>query len=172
MKNIAWIIFISLSINSKNIIPDVFATDVSVYKGEELVSESFIKKKNEDIVFTTTKPYSQSIYFVENKIYIQDDDFKQISFITDQNRMPLFNLLQNTHEFESIECDSAECFINTSEIPGVSAMIVIKNGDILREISYYSLDFRHYKLKFSNFVNETDNISYTPPDGYEFIKND
>ena len=51
-------------------------------------------------------------------------------------------------------------------------MVVIKNGDILREISYYSLDFRHYKLKFSNFVNETDNISYTPPDGYEFIKND
>ena len=160
MKNIAWIIFISFSINSKNIIPDVFATDVSVYKGEELVSESFIKKKNEDIVFRTTKPYSQSIYFVENKIYIQDDD------------LPLFNLLQNTHEFESIECDSAECFINTSEIPGVSTMVVIKNGDILREISYYSLDFRHYKLKFSNFVNETDNISYTPPDGYEFIKND
>ena len=48
--------------------------------------------------------------------------------------MPLFNLLQNTHEFESIECDSAECFINTSEIPGVSTMVVIKNGDILREI--------------------------------------
>ena len=50
------LIFISLSINSKNIIPDVFATDVSVFKDEELVSESFIKK-NEDIVFTTTKPY-------------------------------------------------------------------------------------------------------------------
>ena len=62
------------------------------------------KEKNEDIVLMTTKPYSQSIYFVENRIYIQDDDFKQISMVTDQNRMPLFNLLQNTHQFESIEC--------------------------------------------------------------------
>ena len=44
--------------------------------------------------------------------------------------MPLFNLLQNTHEFESIECD-IQCFINTSEIPGVSTMVV-KNGDTKR----------------------------------------
>ena len=50
MKNIAWIIFISLSINSKNIIPDVFATDVSVYKGEELKALVYIYLNKKKIV--------------------------------------------------------------------------------------------------------------------------
>tara|TARA_B100000963_G_C22603137_1_gene661230 strand:- start:911 stop:1429 length:519 start_codon:yes stop_codon:yes gene_type:complete len=172
VKHIIWIIFLTFSINSQNIIPDVFATNVSVFRGAELVSESLIKRRSGNMVFTLVKPYSQSIFLVDEQIYIQDDDFKQISLLKDQNSLPMLELFQNTHEFEPIECEEANCFINTSKIPGISTMVVVKNGDILEEISYYSLDYKHYKLKFSNFVNETENISYTPPDGYEFIEND
>ena len=135
MKHIIWIIFLTFSINSQNIIPDIFSTNVSVFRGAELVSESLIKRKSGNMVFTLVKPYSQSIFLVDEQIYIQDDDFKQISLLKDQNSLPMLELFQNTHEFEPIECEEANCFINTSKIPGISTMVVVKNGDILEEIS-------------------------------------
>ena len=50
--------------------------------------------------------------------------------------------------------------------------IIIFKNNLLYEI--HILDFQNNKflINFENFVHESSNIIYMPPDGYEIIAND
>ena len=76
------------------------------------------------------------------------------------------------YDFESYECNGSICFLNITPIDGVSSLLIVKNQGQIKEVSYFSLDYQSYKLKFKNFLMETVKINYTPPEGYEFIEYD
>ena len=79
MRKVFLIFSISSLLISESIFPVTFSSDIEVIKSGELISQSKIIKNENNFIYKTDYPYSQSVYIVDDNIYIQDDDFKQVS---------------------------------------------------------------------------------------------
>ena len=172
MRKVFLIFSISSLLISESIFPVTFSSDIEVIKSGELISQSKIIKNENNFIYKTDYPYSQSVYIVDDNIYIQDDDFKQVSKSENLNIIPIMSIFKGEYDFESYECNSSICFLNITPIDGVSSLVIVKDQDQIKEVSYFSLDYQSYKLKFKNFLMETVKINYMPPEGYEFIEYD
>ena len=95
-----------------------------------------------------------------NFAYESDDD----SFI-------IKKLLLNSYQYEELSCSSRCYRLNVNDERVTDAIIIFKN-DHLYEMSISDFQNSIFLVKFENFVHESTNIIYMPPDGYEIIAND
>ena len=148
-----------------------FSSDIIISDSNSIVSRGSMSYAKGDFVYLIDHPSRQVLAGLEDKLFIQDDDFKQVMVYKDDGSFLIKKLLFDSYEHEELSCIS-KCYKLNINDERISAAIIIFKDDLLHEMHILNFQNNKFLVKFENFVHESTNIIYMPPDGYEIIAND
>ena len=148
-----------------------FSADIIISDSDLVVSKGYLSYMEGDFIYSINHPSKQVLVGLEGILYVQDDDFKQVMSYSDDDSFIIKKLLLNSYKYDELSC-SSKCYrLNVNDERVTDAIIIFKN-DHLYEMSISDFQNSIFLVKFENFVHESTNIIYMPPDGYEIIAND
>ena len=89
----------------------------------------------------------------------------------DNDSFLIKKLLLNKYDYVELSCKS-KCYKLDINDERISEAIIIFKNDLLYEMHIMDFQNNKFLINFENFLHESSNITYVPPDGYEIITND
>ena len=149
-----------------------FNADININSEGNSISSGEIFFRNGTFIYHLTSPYNQTIAVVNEKLYVQDDDFQQVIIYNNDQSFFLQDLLNNEFESEDFPCPNT-CFkLNPNQDSTFEEALVSLNGEALDWIRLVDIKDQRIFVKFENFKFESSNITYVVPQNYEIINND
>ena len=148
-----------------------FSSDIIIFDSDSIVSKGSMSYIKGDFVYSINHPSKQILAGLEGKLFIQDDDFKQVMVYDDDDSFLIRKLLFDSYEHEELSC-VFKCYKLNINDERISDAIIIFEDNLLHEMHILNFQNNKFLVKFENFVHESTNIIYMPPDGYEIIAND
>ena len=148
-----------------------FTTDIIIIDADSIVSKGSMSYVDGDFVYLTKHPSKQVLAGLKDKLFVQDDDFKQVMIYDDDDSFLIKKLLLNKYDYVELSCKS-KCYKLDINDERISEAIIIFKNDLLYEMHIMDFQNNKFLINFENFLHESSNITYVPPDGYEIITND
>tara|TARA_B100000287_G_C20437162_1_gene704061 strand:- start:231 stop:764 length:534 start_codon:yes stop_codon:yes gene_type:complete len=151
-----------------------FSSNITISDSESIISEGYITYQNDDFIYTIYQPDNQILAGINGQLFIQDNDFRQVMIYQDDDSFFVKRLLVNSYLYEQLVCadTSKSCYRLDVNDERIDDAILIFKDDMLHEIHIWDFQNTRFLVKFDNYVLESTNISYEPPDEYELIVND
>ena len=152
-----------------------FTAEIYIEKNDfylnELISDGSISFQNNNFIYQINKPINQIIYGFEDRLIVQDNDFKQIMIYDNNYNFLLTDVFNNKVSYKPIECPHL-CYIAYIDNQSVKTSTVTAINNKLTSMQIVDKQNQVFLIKFSNLVYESTNISYEAPDDYQVIRND
>ena len=168
------IAFMVLSLKLSSIGPQLdrfqkFTSVISVSLNHVELSSGNISYDSDDFIYSITSPYSQMIAKIDNKVYVQDDDFKQVFIYQGDYDFLIQQILDNELGLQPYEC-ATTCLRALVLDENIQELVVEMSEYEISQISYLDAKNDSYVIKFLNFQLGAKNISYNLPMDYEVIE--
>jgi len=168
------IAFIVLSLKLSSIEPELdrfqkFTSVISVSLNNVELSSGYITYDSDNFIYSITSPYSQMIAKIDNKVYVQDDDFKQVFIYQGDYDFLIQQILDNELGLQPYEC-ATTCLRALVLDKNIQELVVEMSEYEISQISYLDAKNDAYVIKFLNFQLGAKNISYNLPMDYEVIE--
>ena len=146
-----------------------FQADITIEQNNLIQSSAKIRFTQGNFIISEIKPINQTIAKINESIFIQDDDFKQV--ISRKNdRKLIFNVLSDYNKCALGRCNEL-CYCLNEYYDYTNLCIKFLDSRI-SQISFTDINQIENTISFDNFVKGDFNISYNPPKTYDFIAND
>ena len=149
-----------------------FDSQITINGEDNLISSGEISFRNGNFVYLLTHPFNQLVAGKNGKIYVQDDDFKQVMIYQNDNSFFLQELFNNKYDSEDFPCPDTCLKLKPDQNSTFKQALVSIKGESLDWIRLLDLKDERIFIKFENFKIESSNISYVVPQNYEIINND
>lgn len=168
------IAFMVLSLKLSSIEPQLdrfqkFTSVISVSFNNVELSSGYITYDSDNFIYSITSPYSQMIAKIDNKVYVQDDDFKQVFIYQGDYDFLIQQILDNELGLQPYEC-ATTCLRALVLDENIQELVVEMSEYEISQISYLDAKNDSYVIKFLNFQLGAKNISYNLPMDYEVIE--
>ena len=172
----AIILILSLEIFSEvNELFEPFTAEINIEKNDfysnELISDGSISFQNNNFIYHINNPINQTIYGFEDRLIVQDNDFKQIMIYDNNYNFLLTDVFNNKLIYKPIECPHL-CYVAFIDNQSVKTSTVTAINNKLSSMQIVDKQNQVFLIKFSNLVYESTNITYVAPNDYQIIKND
>tara|TARA_B100000941_G_C28462480_1_gene531546 strand:- start:769 stop:1287 length:519 start_codon:yes stop_codon:yes gene_type:complete len=146
-----------------------FQADITIEQNNLIQSSAKITFTRGNYIISEIMPINQTIAIINESIFIQDDDFKQV--ISRKNhRKLIFNVLSDYSKFTLARCDEL-CYCSNQYDDYANLCIKFSDSRISK-ISFTDVNQIENLISFNNFIKGDFNISYNPPKTYNFIADD
>ena len=172
MRFLIALILISLNLSSTEILFDrfqEFTSLISISSNNDELSSGNISYDSDNFLYSITSPYSQIIAKIDNKVYVQDDDFKQVFIYQGNYDFLIQQILDNEVGLQPYDC-ATTCLRATILDENIQELVVEISEYEISQISYLDAKNDAYVIKFLNFQFGAKNISYNLPMDYEVIE--
>ena len=172
MRFLIPLILISLNLSSTEILFDrfqEFTSLISISSNNDELSSGNISYDSDNFLYSITSPYSQIIAKIDNKVYVQDDDFKQVFIYQGNYDFLIQQILDNEVGLQPYDC-ATTCLRATILDENIQELVVEISEYEISQISYLDAKNDAYVIKFLNFQLGAKNISYNLPMDYEVIE--
>ncbi|RCL37418.1 MAG: hypothetical protein DBW97_04945 [SAR86 cluster bacterium] len=172
MRFLIALILISLNLSSTEILFDrfqEFTSLISISSNNDELSSGNISYDSDNFLYSITSPYSQIIAKIDNKVYVQDDDFKQVFIYQGNYDFLIQQILDNEVGLQPYDC-ATTCLRATILDENIQELVVEISEYEISQISYLDAKNDAYVIKFLNFQLGAKNISYNLPMDYEVIE--
>ena len=172
MRFLIALIMLSLKLSSTETLLDrfqKFTSVISVSSNNVELSSGSISYDSGNFLYSITSPYSQIIGKIDNKVYVQDDDFKQVFIYQGDYDFLIQQILDNEVGLQPYEC-ATTCLRALVLDENIQELVVEMSENEISQISYLDTKNDAYVIKFLNFELGAKNISYNLPMDYEVIE--
>lgn len=172
MRFLIPLILISLNLSSTEILFDrfqEFTSLISISSNNDELSSGNISYDSDNFLYSITSPYSQIIAKIDDKVYVQDDDFKQVFIYQGNYDFLIQQILDNEVGLQPYDC-ATTCLRATILDENIQELVVEISEYEISQISYLDAKNDAYVIKFLNFQLGAKNISYNLPMDYEVIE--
>ena len=172
MRFLIALLLISLNLSSTEILFDrfqEFTSLISISSNNDELSSGNISYDSDNFLYSITSPYSQIIAKIDNKVYVQDDDFKQVFIYQGNYDFLIQQILDNEVGLQPYDC-ATTCLRATILDENIQELVVEISEYEISQISYLDAKNDAYVIKFLNFQLGAKNISYNLPMDYEVIE--
>jgi len=172
MRFLIALILISLNLSSTEILFDrfqEFTSLISISSNNDELSSGNISYDSDNFLYSITSPYSQIIAKIDDKVYVQDDDFKQVFIYQGNYDFLIQQILDNEVGLQPYDC-ATTCLRATILDENIQELVVEISEYEISQISYLDAKNDAYVIKFLNFQLGAKNISYNLPMDYEVIE--
>lgn len=172
MRFLIALILISLNLSSTEILFDrfqEFTSLISISSNNDELSSGNISYDSDNFLYSITSPYSQIIAKIDNKVYVQDDDFKQVFIYQGNYDFLIQQILDNEVGLQPYDC-ATTCLRATILDENIQELVVEISEYEISQIAYLDAKNDAYVIKFLNFQLGAKNISYNLPMDYEVIE--
>lgn len=172
MRFLIALILISLNLSSTEILFDrfqEFTSLISISSNNDELSSGNISYDSDNFLYSITSPYSQIIAKIDNKVYVQDDDFKQVFIYQGNYDFLIQQILDNEVGLQPYDC-ATTCLRASILDENIQELVVEISEYEISQISYLDAKNDAYVIKFLNFQLGAKNISYNLPMDYEVIE--
>ena len=146
-----------------------FTSLISISSNNDELSSGNISYDSDNFLYSITSPYSQIIAKIDNKVYVQDDDFKQVFIYQGNYDFLIQQILDNEVGLQPYDC-ATTCLRATILDENIQELVVEISEYEISQISYLDAKNDAYVIKFLNFQLGAKNISYNLPMDYEVIE--
>ena len=172
MRFLIALILISLNLSSTEILFDrfqEFTSLISISSNNDELSSGNISYDSDNFLYSITSPYSQIIAKIDDKVYVQDDDFKQVFIYQGNYDFLIQQILDNEVGLQPYDC-ATTCLRATILDENIQELVVEISEYEISQIAYLDAKNDAYVIKFLNFQLGAKNISYNLPMDYEVIE--
>ncbi len=172
MRFLIALLLISFNLSSTEILFDrfqEFTSLISISSNNDELSSGNISYDSDNFLYSITSPYSQIIAKIDNKVYVQDDDFKQVFIYQGNYDFLIQQILDNEVGLQPYDC-ATTCLRATILDENIQELVVEISEYEISQISYLDAKNDAYVIKFLNFQLGAKNISYNLPMDYEVIE--
>ena len=172
MRFLIALLLISLNLSSTEILFDrfqEFTSLISISSNNDELSSGNISYDSDNFLYSITSPYSQIIAKIDDKVYVQDDDFKQVFIYQGNYDFLIQQILDNEVGLQPYDC-ATTCLRATILDENIQELVVEISEYEISQISYLDAKNDAYVIKFLNFQLGAKNISYNLPMDYEVIE--
>lgn len=172
MRFLIALLLISLNLSSTEILFDrfqEFTSLISISSNNDELSSGNISYDSDNFLYSITSPYSQIIAKIDNKVYVQDDDFKQVFIYQGNYDFLIQQILDNEVGLQPYDC-ATTCLRATILDENIQELVVEISEYEISQIAYLDAKNDAYVIKFLNFQLGAKNISYNLPMDYEVIE--
>jgi len=172
MRFLIALLLIILNLSSTEILFDrfqEFTSLISISSNNDELSSGNISYDSDNFLYSITSPYSQIIAKIDNKVYVQDDDFKQVFIYQGNYDFLIQQILDNEVGLQPYDC-ATTCLRATILDENIQELVVEISEYEISQISYLDAKNDAYVIKFLNFQLGAKNISYNLPMDYEVIE--
>ena len=146
-----------------------FTSVISVSSNNYELSSGSISYDSDNFLYNITSPYSQMIAKIDNTVYVQDNDFKQVFIYQGDYDFLIQQILDNEVGLQSYEC-ATTCLRASILDENIQELVVEMSENEISQILYLDAKKDAYVIKFLNFELGAKNISYNLPMDYEIIE--
>lgn len=172
MRFLIALLLIILNLSSTEILFDrfqEFTSLISISSNNDELSSGNISYDSDNFLYSITSPYSQIIAKIDNKVYVQDDDFKQVFIYQGNYDFLIQQILDNEVGLQPYDC-ATTCLRATILDENIQELVVEISEYEISQIAYLDAKNDAYVIKFLNFQLGAKNISYNLPMDYEVIE--
>lgn len=172
MRFLIALLLISFNLSSTEILFDrfqEFTSLISISSNNDELSSGNISYDSDNFLYSITSPYSQIIAKIDDKVYVQDDDFKQVFIYQGNYDFLIQQILDNEVGLQPYDC-ATTCLRATILDENIQELVVEISEYEISQISYLDAKNDAYVIKFLNFQLGAKNISYNLPMDYEVIE--
>ena len=172
MRFLIALLLIILNLSSTEILFDrfqEFTSLISISSNNDELSSGNISYDSDNFLYSITSPYSQIIAKIDDKVYVQDDDFKQVFIYQGNYDFLIQQILDNEVGLQPYDC-ATTCLRATILDENIQELVVEISEYEISQISYLDAKNDAYVIKFLNFQLGAKNISYNLPMDYEVIE--
>ena len=172
MRYLIALILLSLKLSSTETLLDrfqKFTSVISVSSNNVELSSGSLSYDSDDFLYSITSPYSQIIAKIDNKVYVQDDDFKQVFIYQGDYDFLIQQILDNEVGLQPYEC-ATSCLRASILDENIQELVLEMSENKISQILYLDAKNDAYVIKFLNFELGAKNISYNLPMDYEVIE--
>ena len=172
MRFLIALILLSLKLSATETLLDrfqKFTSAITVSSNNVELSSGNISYDSDNFLYSITFPYSQMIAKIDNKVYVQDDDFKQVFIYQGDYDFLIQQILDNELGLQPYEC-ATTCLRALVLDENIQELVVEISEYEISKISYLDAKNDAYVIKFLNFELGAKNISYNLPMDYEIIE--
>ena len=172
MRFLIALLLISFNLSSTEILFDrfqEFTSLISISSNNDELSSGNISYDSDNFLYSITSPYSQIIAKIDNKVYVQDDDFKQVFIYQGNYDFLIQQILDNEVGLQPYDC-ATTCLRATILDENIQELVVEISEYEISQIAYLDAKNDAYVIKFLNFQLGAKNISYNLPMDYEVIE--
>lgn len=172
MRFLIALLLISLNLSSTEILFDrfqEFTSLISISSNNDELSSGNISYDSDNFLYSITSPYSQIIAKIDDKVYVQDDDFKQVFIYQGNYDFLIQQILDNEVGLQPYDC-ATTCLRATILDENIQELVVEISEYEISQIAYLDAKNDAYVIKFLNFQLGAKNISYNLPMDYEVIE--
>ena len=172
MRFLIALILLSFKLSSTETLLDrfqKFTSVISVSSNNIELSSGSLSYDSDDFLYNITSPYSQIIAKIDNKVYVQDDDFKQVFIYQGDYDFLIQQILDNKVGLQPSEC-ATTCLRATILDENIQELVLEMSENKISQILYLDAKNDAYVIKFLNFELGAKNISYNLPMDYEVIE--
>ena len=172
MRYLIALILLSLKLSSTETLLDrfqKFTSVISVSSNNVELSSGDISYDSDNFLYSITSPYSQIIAKIDNKVYVQDDDFKQVFIYQGDYDFLIQQILDNEVGLQPYECETT-CLRASILDENIQELVLEMSENKISQILYLDTKSDEYEIKFLNFELGAKNISYNLPMDYEIIE--
>ena len=149
------IAFMVLSLKLSSIEPlldrfQTFTSEISISSNNVELSSGIISYDSGNFLYSITSPYSQIIAKIDNKVYVQDDDFKQVFIYQGDYDFLIQQILDNEVGLQPYEC-ATTCLRALVLDENIQELVVEMSENEISQISYLDAKNDAYVIKFLNF---------------------
>ena len=146
-----------------------FQADIKIEQNNLVQSSAKITFTMGNYIISEIKPINQTIAIINDSIFIQDDDFKQV-ILRKNDRKLIFDVLSDYSKFTLASCEEL-CYCLNQYDDYTNLCIKFLDSQIA-QISFTDINQIENLISFNNFIKGDFNISYNPPKTYNLIAND
>ena len=172
MRFLIALILLSFKLSSTETLLDrfqKFTSVISVSSNNVELSSGSLSYDSDDFLYNITSPYSQIIAKTDNKVYVQDDDFKQVFIYQGDYDFLIQQILDNEVGLQPYEC-ATSCLRASILDENIQELVLEMSENKISQILYLDAKNDAYVIKFLNFELGAKNISYNLPMDYEIIE--
>lgn len=172
MRFLIALLLISFNLSSTEILFDrfqEFTSLISISSNNDELSSGNISYDSDNFLYSITSPYSQIIAKIDDKVYVQDDDFKQVFIYQGNYDFLIQQILDNEVGLQPYDC-ATTCLRATILDENIQELVVEISEYEISQIAYLDAKNDAYVIKFLNFQLGAKNISYNLPMDYEVIE--
>tara|TARA_E500000178_G_scaffold189210_1_gene187311 strand:- start:722 stop:1243 length:522 start_codon:yes stop_codon:yes gene_type:complete len=172
MRFLIALLLIILNLSSTEILFDrfqEFTSLISISSNNDELSSGNISYDSDNFLYSITSPYSQIIAKIDDKVYVQDDDFKQVFIYQGNYDFLIQQILDNEVGLQPYDC-ATTCLRATILDENIQELVVEISEYEISQIAYLDAKNDAYVIKFLNFQLGAKNISYNLPMDYEVIE--
>jgi len=172
MRFLIALILLSFKLSSTETLLDrfqKFTSVISVSSNNVELSSGSLSYDSDDFLYNITSPYSQIIAKTDNKVYVQDDDFKQVFIYQGDYDFLIQQILDNEVGLQPYEC-ATSCLRASILDENIQELVLEMSENKISQILYLDAKNDAYVIKFLNFQLGAKNISYNLPMDYEIIE--